>query len=566
MTAWWHGTNIYQVYPRSFADSNGDGVGDLAGIEGKLDYIADLGVKTLWVSPFFASPQRDFGYDVADYLGVAPEYGDLDDALRLIEAAHVRGLKVMFDLVLNHTSDQHPWFLQSRATRTNPKSDWYIWADGRGRRGRRRPNNWRSAMEITSAWQWCPERKQWFMATFLPFQPDLNWRNPEVKAAMLDTVRFWLDHGVDGFRLDIFGQIMKDPQLGNNPISFSTATGFPRLWRRDNTENTTDNIELAKDLRAVCAEYGDPDRILLGEVFGPPEVLRSYLGVDVAATKGLSDVPANDDQRGLNLVFLFDFLAYKYDAAWFADIIARFEESFPAPMQPTYVLENHDRTRTRTRVGGDLAKARVLAILLLTLRGVPTLYMGQELGMPNTPMSMRDALDPVASSIFKWLPDLVASRLPETLNRDEMRTPMQWDDSANAGFSPEDVQTWLPVGPTYRSTNVAIEQADPDSIWHLYRTLLHLRADHETLRTGDLTLLRNLPHNVLGYRRDLNGEQLLMLANLGPAPAIVRCSPGAILARTGEVEGPANDKITLGVDAAVLLQTVATDDPSNRAS
>lgn len=551
MTAWWQGTNIYQVYPRSFADSNGDGIGDLPGIESKLDYIVDLGVETLWVSPFFASPQRDFGYDVSDYLGVAPEYGDLDDALRLIDAAHARGLKVMFDLVLNHTSDQHPWFLQSRTTRTNPKSDWYIWADGRGRRGRRPPNNWRSAMEVTSAWQWCPERKQWFMATFLPFQPDLNWRNPDVRAAMLDTVRFWLNHGVDGFRLDIFGQIMKDPQYRNNPISFSTATGFPRLWRRDNTENIDDNIELAKDLRAVCAEYGDPDRILLGEVFGPPEVLRSYLGTDTGAN---GDRPKGD-RPGLNLVFLFDFLAYRYDADWFADIIARFEESFPAPMQPTYVLENHDRTRTRTRVGGDLAKARVLALLLLTLRGVPTLYMGQELGMPNTPMSMRDALDPVASSIFKWLPNMVASRLPETLNRDQMRTPMQWDDSANGGFSPEGVQTWLPVGPTYRSTNLAVEQADPDSIWHLYRTLLHLRSDHEVLRTGSLTLLRDVPDGVLGYRRELGGEHLLLLANLGTEAVTVACPPGLALVDTGQVEGPANGSIMLGPDAAVLVQT-----------
>lgn len=565
MTAWWQGTNIYQVYPRSFADSNGDGVGDLPGIAGKLEYLADLGVKTLWVSPFFASPQRDFGYDVSDYLGVAPEYGDLDDALNLIGVAHEHGLKVLFDLVLNHTSDQHPWFLQSRTTRTNPKSDWYIWADGRGRRGRRPPNNWRSSMEITSAWQWCPERKQWFMATFLPFQPDLNWRNPEVKSAMLDTVRFWLGHGVDGFRLDIFGQIMKDPQLRRNPISYSNAAGFPRLWRRDYTENTDDNIELAKDLRAVCAEYGDPDRILLGEVFGAPEVLRSYLGTDVRTVDNPSEAP-NGDRPGLNLVFLFDFLAYKYDAAWFADIIARFEQSFPAPMQPTYVLENHDRTRTLTRVGGDLAKARVLAILLLTLRGVPTLYMGQELGMPNTPMSMRDALDPVASSIFKWLPDLVASRLPETLNRDEMRTPMQWDDSANAGFSPDGVQTWLPVGPTYRSTNLAVERADPDSIWHLYRTLLRLRADHEVLRIGSLTLLPDLPDGVLGYRRDLDGEHLLMLANLGTAPAIVNCPPGAPLALTGEVEGSTNDTITLGVDAAVLRMIATATDESKRGS
>lgn len=207
---WWQTTSIYQVYPRSYQDSDADGIGDLPGIIDRLDYIRDLGVETVWVSPFFASPQMDFGYDVTDYEDVAPEYGTLEDAQRLIDEAHARGLRVMFDLVLNHTSDQHPWFQRSRSSRTNPKADWYIWADGRSEHGRRPPNNWKSAMEFTSAWQYSPIRKQWYLCTFLPFQPDLNWRNPQVKAAMFDSVRFWLDKGVDGFRLDIFGSIMKN--------------------------------------------------------------------------------------------------------------------------------------------------------------------------------------------------------------------------------------------------------------------------------------------------------------------------------------------------------------------
>ncbi|MEI6621577.1 MAG: alpha-glucosidase [Actinomycetes bacterium] len=519
---WWHGTSVYQIYPRSFADSDGDGIGDLPGILSKLDYLADLGVETLWVSPFFPSPQQDFGYDITDYCSVAPEYGSVEDAQRLIDETHARGMKILFDLVLNHTSDQHPWFIRSKASRTNPKDDWYIWADGRGRNGRRPPNNWRSAMEVKTAWQWSPERKQWYLATFLPFQPDLNWRNPDVKAAMFDAVRFWLARGVDGCRLDIFGQIMKDPALRNNPVHFNTGTGFPRLWARTYTENTADNIQLAKDLRAVADEFADSDRILIGEVFGSADVLQAYLGD-----------PSDSGGSGLNLVFLFDFLAYKYDAVWFADIIASFEKSFPAPLQPTYVLENHDRIRSISRVHGDIAKAKVLAVILLTLRGVPTIYNGQEIGMANTPIPLKDALDPIVSTFFRWLPDAVARRLPETLNRDEMRTPMQWDDSPNAGFTPAGVRPWLPVGPAYQTVNVEIESADPDSMLALYRQLLALRHEHEVLRTGSLTLLPNLPPGVLGYRRELGDAAVTVLANLGTEPQPIPGLSGTALASCG---------------------------------
>lgn len=550
---WWHGTSIYQVYPRSFADSNGDGIGDLPGVIDRLDHLADLGVETVWVSPFFAGPQRDFGYDITDYLSVAPEYGTADDARRLIEETHRRNMKIMFDLVLNHTSDEHPWFRESRQSRHNPKADWYIWADGRGRRGRRPPNNWRSAMEVKSAWQWCPERGQWFLATFLPFQPDLNWRNPEVREAMFGAVRYWLDQGVDGFRLDIFGQIMKDASLRNNPIKPNLSTGFPRLWRRKFTENTADNVQLAKDLRAVCAEYGDPDRILLGEVFGPPEVLREYLGAG--------------DGDGLNLVFLFEFLQYRYDADWFQQIIARFERAFPAPMQPTYVLENHDRTRSIERVNGDVAKARVLAVLLLTLRGVPTVYYGQEIGMGNTPIPMRKALDPVARTFFRWVPDAVARRLPETINRDEMRTPMQWTPGPNAGFCPAGVQPWLPLNPAFPRVNVEAESDDPESLLTLYRRLFRLRGANEVLRTGRLRLLPGMPPDVVGFVREPaatdagDGDRgaireavsrATVLANLGESTRAVPGVGGEVvaLAGTGRL---ANRRMELGPNSAVVL-------------
>lgn len=561
--AWWQGTSIYQVYPRSFADANSDGIGDLAGIVERLDYIAGLGVETLWVSPFFASPQRDFGYDITDYEAIAPEYGVLADAQRLIDETHRRGMKIMFDLVLNHTSDQHPWFLWSKASRNNAKSDWYIWSDGRGKRGRRRPNNWRSDLEVKSAWQWCPERQQWYLATFLPFQPDLNWRNPEVRDAMFDVVRFWLRRGVDGFRLDIFGQIMKDPGLRDNPIQPNTETSFPRLWRRKYNENTADNIQLAKDLRAVCQEFSDPDRILLGEVFGPAEVLRSYLGApEGSATTGGSDSSAaqgDSSGDGLNLVFLFEFLQYSYDADWFRSTIARFEEAFPAPMQPTYVLENHDRSRSIDRVGGDIAKAKVMAVLLLTLRGVPAIYYGQELGMANTPIPIRDALDPVVKTFFRWVPDAVASRLPERINRDEMRTPMQWSGGPNAGFCPAGVRPWLPANPNRVAVNVELETADPDSILSLYRRLLALRREQPAIHRGTLRLLGDprepLPEGVVGFDREAVGEEapgVQVLANLGVAEVTVKARFEEVLASCGDVELLA-DAVRLAPDSAVVL-------------
>ncbi len=533
---WWQQTTIYQVYPRSFADSDGDGIGDLRGVIDHLDHIAELGIETLWVSPFFTSPQEDFGYDITDYTDVAPEYGTVATAVELIDAAHERGLKVMFDMVMNHTSDQHPWFLRSKGSRTNPKSDWYIWADGRGRDGRKPPNNWKSAMEINSAWQWSPERGQFYMATFLPFQPDLNYRNPEVKQAMFDSVRFWLDRGVDGFRLDIFGQIMKDADLRDNPFAPHMATGFPRGWRREFTENTADNITLAQELHAVCAEYGD--RVLLGEVFGPPEVLREY----------------HADGEGLDLVFLFDFLLYEYDAQWFVDTIARFEESFPAPMQPTYVLENHDRSRTIDRVGGDPAKAAVLAMILLTVRGVPTIYMGQEIGMANTYLPLDRALDPIASRFFRWIPEIANRRLAERLNRDEVRTPMQWDGSRHAGFCPDDVRPWLPVNPNHETVNVAAEADRPDSLLTLYRDLLHLRRESPALHRGTLDLIGDLPPGVLGYRRTdrESGQQIAVFANLGRTDASVRAVGAQQLASCGAAV-VTDGTVSLPPDSAIVV-------------
>lgn len=536
---WWHETTIYQVYPRSFADSNGDGIGDLPGITAHLDHLVDLGVGTVWVSPFFASPQADFGYDVSDYCAVAPEYGTLADAEALIEAAHERGLRVMLDLVLNHSSDQHPWFLESRSSRDNPKADWYLWRDGRGPSGRKPPNNWKAAIEIKGAWQWGEERRQWFLASFLPCQPDLNWRNPEVKAAMFDAVRFWLDRGVDGFRLDMFGSIMKDPDFRDNPLrpTMSRVTP-PRLYPHEFTENTPDNLALARELRAVCDEY-EPDRVLLGEVFGSAEVLQGYTG--------------GPEGAGLHLAFLFEFLVFRYDAGWFHDVIARFEHAFPPPAQPTYVVENHDRSRSIDRLGGDEEKARVLATVLLTVRGVPTLYMGQELGMANTYRPLRDALDPIAHS-FAWIPETVSKRLPERLNRDEVRSPMQWDGTVHAGFCPPEATPWLAVNADHRTRNVADQAGRPWSMLEWYRHLLHLRRAHPALHAGDLHLRSGLGPGLLAYDRWSGDAHVTVAANLGPGNGWVEVTDGAtLLAASAEDVRLADGRLHLPSDRAAIV-------------
>ena len=546
--SWWKTAVAYQIYPRSFADSDGDGIGDLPGVIDHLDHLVDLGVGAIWMSPFFSSPQRDIGYDVSDYRDVAPEYGTLDDAQRLIDEAHARGLRVLLDLVLNHTSDEHPWFVESRASRDDPKADWYVWADGRTDRfGRKRPpNNWRSELQFPSAWQWGEERQQWYLATFLHFQPDLNWRNPELRAEMFDTVRTWLARGVDGFRLDIFGSIMQDEQLRDNDRRPLIEGGMPRFQTPNRTLNTPDNIRLAGDLREVCDEFEGDDRVLLGEVFGPSKVLRQYL---------------HDDGRdGLHLVFLFGFLASPYSANRYRELISRFEHNFPAPLQPTYVLENHDRARSLSRVGGSLARARVLATLLCTLRGVPVIYQGQEIGMTNRYIPIKEANDPVAGIVAKWIPEVVNKRLPERFNRDEVRTPMQWEPGPGAGFCPPDATPWLPINENHTTRNVATEATDLDSLFTWYQLLLRLRKQRPALHGGTLSLTEG-DGDVLRYDRDAGGEaadeqgdHLTVIANLGSvsvdvaidgAPVVLAASAPTVAVRPGVV--------TLPPDTAVVL-------------
>jgi glycosidase len=503
---WWQNAAVYQIYPRSFADSDGDGVGDLGGVISHLDHVADLGVDAIWLSPFFPSPQVDFGYDVADYCDVDPEYGTLQTWDVLVAEAHGRGLKVVIDAVFNHTSEQHPWFVESRASKDNPRADWYIWADGKG--SRRPPNNWRSADLVHSAWHFDEHRGQWYVGTFDRCQPDLNWNNPAVRTAMFDVVGFWLDRGVDGFRLDMFGRIMKAPDLRDEPWRprLSTDLQKARVTSTCYTSNTDANYRLGRDLRRFCIERreGRDETMLIGECFGELPVLSRY-------TRG---------GDGLTHSFIFDVLAFRYSARWFRDAITSYETAFPHPQDPAYVFENHDRSRLVDRVDGDLAKARVLATVLCSVRGQATIYQGQEIAVPNTYIPLKQGRDTLAKR-FSWIPEPVNRRLGERINRDEVRTPMQWNPSPTGGFCPPGVEPWLPVNPLVGERNVETQRADPHSMLHLYRALLALRRERSALRGGRLDLVPGAGHEVLAYVRSDAQERILVAGNFSDAPGSV---------------------------------------------
>ncbi|MBN1811862.1 MAG: alpha-glucosidase [Anaerolineae bacterium] len=500
---WWQRTTIYQIYPRSFADSNDDGIGDLRGIISKLDYIQDLGFETIWVSPFFRSPQQDWGYDVSDYYSVAPEYGNSADVDGLIEAVHQRGMRILFDLVMNHTSIQYPWFQESRSSRDNPKRDWYIWKDGDGKRP---PNNWK-AIPGGSGWHYDAGTEQWYYASFLPFQPDLNFRNPDVKEAMFDVVRYWLDKGVDGFRLDIFHSIYKDAQFRNNPFALAypptedLTAGFFQKW--EYSLNQPETFELARELRAIANAYS-PERVLLGEIFGDDDTVRRYLG---------------EQQDGLNLVFLWKLLKLRPDACFFRDVICHYETRYPAPYTPVYVFGNHDQKRVISKIGNNARQAKLLALFQFTIRGVPVTYYGEEIGLAEERFSAKTAKDPMGRQ-YAWVPGFLLDLLDLYVNRDGCRTPMQWNDGPNAGFCGQDATPWLPVHENYKTINVKSELADEHSLLNTYKQLLHLRRDSGALREGKIQLIDgpDMGKNLLAYRREFDGEEILVAINFGKTP------------------------------------------------
>ncbi len=528
---WYHKTAIYQIYPRSFYDSNDDGIGDLQGILQKLDYIKGLGFETIWICPFFDSPQADFGYDISNYTGVSPEYGTLKDALGLIDEVHRLGMRIIFDMVMNHTSSEHPWFEESRSSRTNAKADWYLWRD--------RPNNWQSVTG-GSGWHHARERNQYYWASFLPFQPDLNYRNPAVKQAMFDVLRFWLGKGVDGFRLDIFNVIYKDAQFRDNPFRFkllpteADPSGFFQEARF--TTNQPESFQFAKELRGLSNEFGE--KLLLGEVSGSRAVIRKYLGT------GKND--------GLGLVFDFEMMNFKFSAEYFRELIRKVEANFPDPFMPVYVFSNHDRRRSITRMGDDLRKAKLLHMLQLTVRGVPCLYYGEEIGMTDAKIPFGQALDPVGRK-FRWMPRWIADAVGLSLNRDEVRTPMQWEAAKNAGFSSAE-KMWLPVQPKYDAINVENEGKDEGSLLNTIRAVLKIRNENKALQEGSLEWVDGLPEDVLGYRRKSGGDELIVFLNFGEGIKQFRSEGGNCIFKLSQRDELANGAIRLGEYGGVILK------------
>ena len=485
---WWRGAVIYQVYPRSFADSNGDGVGDLAGITAHLDHIASLGVEAVWLSPFFTSPMKDFGYDVADYCDVDPVFGTLADFDRLITRAHALGLKIITDLVLAHTSDQHPWFRDSRETRTGPHADWYVWADARP--DGTPPNNWQSVF-AGPAWTWDARRGQYYLHNFLPEQPQLNLHNNAVQQALLDVARFWLDRGVDGFRFDAINFALYDPQLRDNPPAPSggkRTRPFDYQSRVHNQSQPQIPAFLAR-IRALMDQY--PGRFSVAEVVG--EVAEPEMQAFTA--------------DGLHLNSAYGF-SYLYADALTPDLVRRANAAWdgrPGQGWPSWAFSNHDAPRAVSRwsEGRDHDRfARMALLLLMALRGNVFLYQGEELGLPQGEVPFDRLVDPEA--IANW---------PQTLGRDGARTPMPWQaDAAHAGFS--STEPWLPVDPRHPPLAVDRQDADPASILNLTRRLIALRKAEPALRLGSLRFL-DLPAPLLGFERSDGDDVLTCVFNLG---------------------------------------------------
>lgn len=509
---WWKRTVVYQLYPRSFFDSNGDGIGDLKGIISKLDYLQDLGVETIWFSPYFTSPQKDFGYDVTDFKGIDPQYGDMKLSDKLIDEIHKRDMKIVLDLVLNHTSDQHPWFIESRSSRDNPKRDWYVWQDGKGKKP---PNNWRS-MIGGSGWHYDEKTDQWYWAQFLPFQPDLNYRNPEVKETMFDVVRFWLRKRADGFRLDIVDTIYEDAEFRDNPRSLKfmpSDTSIKRFFTNSkNSLDHPDTFQFVKELRQVIDEFDNPPRFLVGEVITDMDTVIKYCG---------------EKAGGLHSVFLFKTLRTPHKAHRLKTLIETFEEYLQEPYIPTWVFTNHDRMRRITRLGNDINKAKLHAAFQLTVRGVPYIYYGEEIGMESPRLLQKDSLDEMALQ-YKWIPqfafDFIRRVGVESFNRDEQRTPMQWRDSPNAGFCSPEAKPWLPITSSYKERNVECEMKDPDSLLNCYRRFLKARNETPALNAGIIKILdiKDSLRDVLSYVRIAmaNGaeQKVYVFLNFGDKP------------------------------------------------
>ena len=489
---WWKTCIVYQIYPRSFRDSNGDGVGDLAGIRSGLDYLASLDVGCLWLSPIFPSPMRDFGYDVSNYTDIDPLFGTLADFDALLADTHARGMKLILDLVPNHTSDQHPWFLASRSRRDDPKRDWYIWRDPAPDGGP--PNNWLSFFG-GPAWTFDTTTGQYYLHQFDRSQPELNYREPAVLEAMLDCARFWLERGVDGFRVDVIWLLIKDAALRDEPDNpdWTGVNPHERLLHV-HSANQPEVHGIIRRLRTLFDAYGE--RLIVGEIDLPPADLMTYYGA------GLDEC---------QLPFNFSLIHTPWQADRVRATIRAYTAQLPAGAWPNWVLGNHDRPRLATRLGP--AQARVAQMLLLTLHGTPTCYYGDELGMRNGVIPPDRVRDPQAIN----QPDVAA-----LMGRDPQRTPLAWDDSPLAGFAPAGADPWLPLADDAHQRSIAAQTADPASDLSFFRALAHLRQSTPALLLGDYCELEPGDDDLLAYTRSLDGERLLIVLNLAAAPRTAR--------------------------------------------
>jgi alpha-glucosidase len=510
---WWRGAVIYQVYPRSFMDTNGDGVGDLPGIIERLDYIASLGVDAIWISPFFKSPMADFGYDIADYRAVDPLFGTLEDFDRLLARAHGLGIRVMIDQVLSHTSDQHAWFRESRMDRVNPKADWYVWADPR--EDGTPPNNW-MALFGGVAWRWEPRREQYYLHNFLAAQPDLNFHNPEVQAATLDNVRFWLDRGVDGLRLDAINFCFHDRQLRDNPpkpAHLRAGRGFstdnPYAYQYHWYNNTQpENLPFLESLRALLDQY--PGATTLGEI---------------SSEDSLATTAEYVNPRRLHMGYSFELLTSDCSAAYIRDTVERLESTMTEGW-PCWAVSNHDVQRAVTRWGGEAAGpdfARLLVALVCSLRGSVCLYQGEELGLPEADVPFEALRDPYG--IAFW---------PNFKGRDGCRTPLPWDDSEHGGFTGG--APWLPVAAPHRERSVQAQAADPGSVLNATRAFLRWRRDQPALVHGAIRFI-DADEPVLAFVRESRAQRVVAAFNLGNAPATLLLPPELRAVTTLQIEG-----------------------------
>jgi alpha-glucosidase len=481
---WWRDGVIYQIYPRSFKDTTGDGIGDLNGITEKLGYLSDLGIDAIWLSPINPSPDVDFGYDVSDYCAIDPKFGKMEDFKKLVAGADQVGIRIVMDLVLNHTSDQHPWFKSARRSKDDPYRDWYIWRDAKS--SGRPPNNWRSAFG-GSGWEWDADTEQYYYHMFYKQQPDLNWRNPDVRAALLDVFRFWMEKGVKGFRLDVFNMYIKDDEFRSNPTKLLGRRPFERqihLYDCDRPEL----IDLLADIRRVTDAY--PDTYVVGETFlGTPEKAAGYCGADY-----------------LHACFDFNFLESSFNPERLAKAISNWESALGEDKWPNYVFNNHDNPRTATRFGKKEQddRLKVTAALLLFVRGTPFLYYGEEIGMRDIRLKRGEILDPVGKRYW-----------PIFKGRDGCRAPMQWDASGHAGFSR--AGSWLPVHPDYRERNVDLQSKDPTSLLNFYKEMLAFRKKHPALIHGNLEFVTVASPNVLAFQRTYRDDAMQIFLNFSGA-------------------------------------------------